>query len=275
MSAIKFNHVFAALLLLAGASAFAIPEKYTTKVQPNVQGLFTPVASPVSRAAGWVHARVARPEAPDVRDARTLSAQVDLLQVENAHLRHALEELQRVNADRQHLGKDRDAFTPVPVTGFDAGSRQSLQVRGSTLDGLREGMFVMHTSGVVGLITRPPGLLGAQVRLITDRGVRVTCYFRKSNRTERAETPPAVVEGTGDGAMRCLGLTVEEIEKAKLAPGDWVMLEDKDWDDRLHGQRLGKIAGITPLPTAPLYAEIRVEPTKNLMMLREVMVLTK
>ena len=275
MSAIKFNYVFAVLLLLAGLSAFAIPERYTVRAQPQVQGVFMPVASPVGRAAAWAHARLAKPEPQDVRDLRTLATANDQLMQENVFLRHQLEELQRINADRQTLGKDRDAFTPVPVVGPDAGGRQSLLLKGSTLDGLREGMFVMHTSGVAGLITRPPGLLGAQVRLITDRGLRVTAYFRKPGQTLRAETPPAVVEGTGDGAMRCLGLTVEEIHKAKLAPGDWVVLEDKDWDDRLHGKRLGKIVAITPLASAPLYAEIRVEPMKNLMMLREVMVLTK
>src|SRR5688572_6638253 len=158
MSAIKFNHVFALLLLLAGLSAFAIPERYTTRAQPQVQSVFMPVAAPVGRAAAWAHARLAKPEPQDVRDLRTLAAQNDVLEQENKFLRHQLEEARRVDADRQTLGKDRNAFTPVPVVGPDAGGRQSLLLKGSTLDGLREGMFVMHTGGVAGLITRPPGL---------------------------------------------------------------------------------------------------------------------
>jgi cell shape-determining protein MreC len=283
MSAIRFNHVFAVLLVLAAVGAFAVPERYTTRAQPQVQGLFMPVASPVRGVSAWAHARLAKPESKDVRDLRTLAAENDELRQENATLQHKLEDLIRINSDRAELGGNlRDDCTPFKVVGGDAGVRQSLLIRGSSLDGLRDGMFVLHTDNVVGLITRPPGLLGAQVRLITDRGVRVTGYFRKlekgpdgKTRTRRLDTPSVVVEGTGDGAMRCLGLTVEQLNDAGVKPGDWVVVEDKDWDDRIHGKRLGKVAGITPLITAPLYAEVRVEPTQNLMRLREVMVLTK
>ena len=283
MSAIRFNYVFAVLLVLAAVAAFVIPERYTTKAQPQVQGLFMPVASPVRTAAGWAHQRLAKPEPKDVRDHRTLAAENDQLRHLNATLQHKLEDLIRINTDREDLGRNlRDFCTPVKVVGTDAGVRQSLQLRGSSLDGLREGMFVLYTDNIVGLITRPPGLMGAQVRLITDRGVRVTGYFRKLEKgpdgkfhTRRLETPSVVVEGTGDGAMRCQGLTLKQLDDAGVAPGDWVVVEDKDWDDRVHGHRLGKVAGITPLVTAPLYAEVRVEPAHNLMRLREVMVLTK
>jgi len=51
MSWVRFNHVFAALLILSALSAFVIPERYTTKAQPQLQGLFYPVAKP-ARAIG-------------------------------------------------------------------------------------------------------------------------------------------------------------------------------------------------------------------------------
>ena len=281
MSAIKFNHVFILLMLISALAAFVIPERYVVRAQPQVQGLFMPVASPVRSAAGWVHQRVARPESPDVRDARALAADNDALRQRNLMLEHALEELQRIHVDRAKLGRVLEACTIVKVVAPDAGTRQSLQIQGSTLDGIADGMFVLHTGGVAGRISRPPGLMGAQVRLITDRGMRVTASFRRITKgpdgslSRRVDTPAAVVEGTGDGAMRCLGLTMEEVTKAGLAPGDWAVVEDRDWDERVHGNRLGRVTSIRPQISAPLFAEIRVEPARNLLRLRDVMVLSK
>ena len=283
MSAIKFNHVFILLMLVSALAAFVIPERYVVKAQPQVQGLFMPVASPVRTSAAWVHARVVRPEPQDVRDARALAAENDALRQQNVALQHALEELRRIVVDRANLGDVVAACTAVRVVGPDAAAgRQSLQLQASTLDGVGDGMFVLHTGGVAGVIVRPPGLMGAQVRLITDRGMRITAHFRRFAKdakgqlvNTRLDSPAAVVEGTGDGAMRCLGLTMEQVQKAGLAPGDWAVLEDKEWDERLHGYRLGRVTAIRPQTAAPLFAEIRVEPSKNLLRLWDVMVLTK
>jgi hypothetical protein len=120
------------------------------------------------------------------------------------------------------------------------------------------------------------------VRLITDPGVRIEAYFGNSTFDEngkpgfeRVETPAVLVEGIGQGAMRCMFLTMEQAEKGGIRQGTWVVVEDKEWDSRLYGRPLGQVVRIERQPTAPLYADIRIEPVTMLTRLREVMVLTK
>lgn len=283
MSSIRFNHVFAALMLISGLSAFVIPEKYVVRAQPQVQSLFVPVAAPARAAAGWIHGRLAPPAPADTRDARTLAAENDELRQQNAGLVHELAALRRINDDREDVGKWRHACTPIKVLGADPAVRDGLLLRGSTADGLRQGQPVLYGNSVAGKIERAPGLLGAQARLVTDPGMRVGAYFGRftSDKTgkprwRRLTTSAALVEGIGNGAMRCAtDLTMQEVKATGLRPGDWVVVEDIEWDERVHGRQLGRVARVAPQNAAPLYADIRIEPTKNLMLLREVMVLTE
>jgi cell shape-determining protein MreC len=286
-SRIKFNHVFAALMLLSAVGAFAVPQRYTTKLQPQVQNLFSPVARPVRSVAGWAHDRLATPAAPDPRDPGVLAAENESLRQEIATLYYRVATLERINEERAAVGDLRQVCTPVAVDGDDtSGSRRGLLLRGSTLDGLAQGQPVLYGYSIAGRIERAPGLLGAQVRLVTDPGMRVSAVFARllvdeatgKLRLTPLKTSPVLVEGLGDGAMRCAtALTVAELEAedVKLHAGDWVLLEDNEWDERVQGRLLGRVARVARQNAAPLYADIRIEPTKNLSRLREVMVLTK
>lgn len=284
MSSIKFKHVFAALMILSALSAFVIPARFTARAQPQVQGLFLPVAKPVRSMAGWVHERLARPQQIDARDARVLAEENDAIRQELAALSQALEEMRRRDAERSKLGPIRDDCTPVAVVGPDTSAgREGLLLRGSTLEGLKPGQHVLFAGGIVGTVDRA-GLAGAEVRLVTDPGFRVGAYFGRFEKDEsdgsihfrRLDTPPALIEGVGDGAMRCAtALTIADIESAGLRAGDWVVVEEHDWDARVQRRRLGKVVYIAPRRASPLYADIRIEPTANLSRLREVMVLTK
>jgi cell shape-determining protein MreC len=285
MSRIKFKHVFAALLVLSALSAFVIPERYTARAQPQVQSLFYPVARPARSVAAWVDARVAKPPARDARDAQTVLEENDSLRQELAAMSQSLEEMRRRLAEREKLGPVGEFCTPFNALGVDAGGREGLLLRGSTFDGLRPGQYVLFWGGVAGLIERPPGMAGAQVRLITDKGMRVgACflYWQKDDsgklRPSRRPTSAVLVEGAGGGVMHCpitTALTMEQVQNAGVQVGDWVVVEDTDWDRRLQSYRLGKVVHIAPQPAAPLYADIRIEPATSLMRLREVMVLTK
>ena len=290
MSAIKFNHVFAGLLIISALCAFVIPEKYTTKVQPQIQGLFQPVAKPTRAVAAWVSGRVEKPDPNEKRTAKELIEENDALRQDYMAAMHAIVELQRRITEYEQLGSLKDLCTPVRTVGGDPGNRESLALRGTTFDGLKQGQFVVSPRGIVGILERPPGLAGSQVRLITDPGVRIEGYFAvyqrdAEGRSERKRLPlnakegdpPLVplVQGVGKGAMQCVSLTLDQVRGAGVAEGTWVMLEDKEWDERLHGHRLGIVKRIAPQPAAPLYADIRIEPATNLSRLREVMVLTK
>ena len=98
-----------------------------------------------------------------------------------------------------------------------------------------------------------------------------------------------MAEGTGKGTLLIRGLSLAAVnnagsEEAKatgddgsvgLKVGDLVILSEKDWPPYLKGWVLGSITSITPRDDAPLFAQITVKPMRDLLMLREVMVVTK
>jgi hypothetical protein len=284
MSSIRFNHVFAALLVLSALTAFVIPKRYTERIQPQVQSLFYPVARPVGALAAWASGRVSKEKPTDTRDAKEILRENEYLRQELAAAFRDLEEQRRINEERSRVGPIREFCTPVTVIGPDAGNREGLLLRGSTLEGLREGQYVLFSNSIAGKIDKPPGVGGASVRLITDRGHRVGAYFIREHRDKTgpdrferlSKMPPALVEGVGNGAMRCAtDITKADVDAANLQPGDWAVVEDTDWDPRVQGRVLGKVVYVGTQNRAPLYSEIRIEPTTNLIRLREVMVLTK
>ena len=186
------------------------------------------------------------------------------------------------NAERAEA-RDRFATlcTPVAVVGSDSGPRESLALRGSTLEGIVDGMHVLYAGGVVGQVERA-GVAGAQVRLLTDPGFRVRGSFgtfrrRADNQIEfaRLDAPTALVEGVGRDTMIVRGLSMDQSKSSGIALGNWVILAEPDWPENLQGQPLGRVVKIGRPPDAPLFAEITIEPQTNLSMLREVMVVTK
>jgi hypothetical protein len=64
-------------------------------------------------------------------------------------------------------------------------------------------------------------------------------------------------------------------KKNVIQVGDAALLDDRDWPPDLHGQRLGVVTKIEPMREQRKFADIRVEPSSNLLLLNEVMVFTK
>jgi cell shape-determining protein MreC len=284
MSSIKFQHVFVALMLLSLVSAFAIPPKYTTRLQPQVQGLFAPVARPARAVAGWTQQRLFPDKSNDQRAAADVRDENESLRGEVARLERLVGLLEERKAERERLGPVGERCRRIAVVGSDAGTRQSLALRGSTLDGVRDGMEVLYAYGIVGKVERA-GVAGAQVRLVTDMASKQLGRFGTFGK--RADggmefvplaTPPVLVEGRGDGTMIVRSLTLEDVRRAGLRADHsyWVVLEDRDdWSDDVQGLRLGGVTNIAPRRDAPLHADIRVEPAANLSRLREVMIVTR
>src|SRR5690349_689127 len=115
MSPIKFNSIFYVLLGIAALSAFIIPQQYTDKVEPQIQGLFYPVSAPARWAGSAVERRLGAPEPADPRPVASIRKENDRLALEVARLTHELEELRKLDADRAALGDLRRYCTPVPV----------------------------------------------------------------------------------------------------------------------------------------------------------------
>jgi cell shape-determining protein MreC len=281
MSQLRFQHVFLGLMAMCAISAFALPASVSGRLHPQISMLFAPVAMPSARIAAFFYHRFGGDQPQDSRDLATIAAENRQLKVCVLTLTQQLNELAQRNAEREKLGLVRSLCTPVPVVGADSGTRESLSLRCSTLEGINEGLFVLYPGGVVGQIEQA-GVAGAQVRLITDTSSRLRGSFGKFQRRadnqiefRKLNSPTALVEGAGDGAMVVRGLAMKDVRDAQIEPNDWVILTEPDWPLNLQGQPLGKVVKITARPDFPLFAQIRIEPQENLSRLREVMVVTK
>ena len=64
------------------------------------------------------------------------------------------------------------------MIGSDTGTRSSLAIQGSSLQGLRENMVALYSGGIVGRVQRA-GVGGTRVQLITDLNFRVLAVFAR------------------------------------------------------------------------------------------------
>lgn len=279
MSRLRFNHIFFALLAASFLSAFVF-DKRTDAVRPQFAGLFSWISKPVHNVSSSVSEKLAaqRPS-DDPRSAVALRQENDALRVALASLEGQLNALRQLNAERELVGPARSLSIPAAVTGADSAHRESLTLAATSRDGVKEGQAVVYAGGVAGRI-ESAGLLGSQVRLLTDKGSRLLVSFGRYRRTGdrleyvRLPVQPQVVSGVGGGEMVILNITTKAVEDAGLAVGDWATVADAEWPMGLQGYRVGRITEIRPAKAA-LFTEVRLRPETNLMGLREVMVMTK
>jgi len=276
MSQIKFNHVFSLLLALSALSAFVIPPRFTNKAHPQLQSIFAPVSGPARRAGAWLHGKFNQRESPDRRNAEDVKAENQTLRGQVIRLTAQLDFERKRNAQWATLGDLRDQCVAVEVAGADSGPRDSLALQGSTLEHVRDNAIALYPGGVAGQISRA-GIAGAQLRLITDKGFRVRGYFVRMNRElqpQRLSPATFLFEGIG-GAMVMRQLNEQDAAQVGVRAGDLAVVEEREWPPQLRGVALGAVTKIAPLRNAPGFVEIRVEPSVNLELLDEVMVMKK
>jgi cell shape-determining protein MreC len=276
---LRFNHIFAGLMGLSVLSGFVLPSRSADEYHPQFQALLAPVAWPAARIGQWIRRR--SPLVADNRSDEAIRQQNLDMQSQITWLTQQLETLEQLNHERIDMGEIGQYCAPTAVVGADSGSRQSLALRSSTAQGLHDGMCVLDGGWIIGQITRA-GLAGAQVRLVTDVGSRERVTFRAividaAGRTQavRRGKLVGVVEGQGEKPMVVQDLTGDEVKSAGVEVGDLVTLDEPDWPQIVQGLPLGRVTAIVPRADAPLYAQIRIEPPKNLLLLREVMVVVK
>ena len=277
MSHIKFNHVFAFLLILSALSAFVIPAEYTNKALPQVQSIFAPVSAPARKLGAWVHSRVSPRESPDKRKAEDVKAENARLRAQVIELTAQVDFERKRNAQWATLGSLKDQCVPVEVAGADSGPRDSLALQGSTLEHVRDNAVALYPGGVAGQIQGRAGLAGAQLRLITDPGFRVTGYFVRMTPDAKPQqvSPELVFVGVGNAMILQTPLSEQTIKERGLEVGDTAVAADREWPHALIGTPLGSVTKITPKRDAAGFADIRVEPSVNLKLLDEVMVMRK
>ena len=284
----RFREVFILRLLLSFISAFFLPAGITNPAR-NIQALFYPVARP-ARAIGASLSERFTPPAKDERAVEDIRAENDQLRQMVSQLTAELLELQRINADRQLVGDLRQYCTPVPVVGTDSGRREALLLKSGSMQGIAANQPVLSRKGMVGTIARA-GVGGSQVLLVTDREFGAIAEFRRFERNLESgvavykpigSTPP-MLKGAGDGTMLIVNVPLKEtaagdadghgdIQPVKV--GDVVLLKDPEWPYAA-GQWLGQVKAIEPLKSAPLFANITVQPLLDLAGLREVQVMNK
>jgi hypothetical protein len=289
MSNLRFNHVFAALLLLSFFSAFVIPPRFTNPARAELQGLFAPISRPVRSVSGMVYSHFHPEVAVDLGSPIAPRAEQSIVQ-ENQQLRQDLarltkkfENLSQLNDDRQEVRDINPLCKPASVTGADSsGIRESLTISAPSMGGLDAGRAVIFAEGIVGKVTRA-GLTSGQVRLITDPGFVVIGQIRhlkadqdgKFTSVGLKELQP-LLQGVGHGAMVIRNsISMKQVSDMGIAVNDTIHLADSEWPANLQGSIIGQITRIQANQHAPLFADIQVEPLGNLMQLREVMVMAK
>lgn len=277
MSHIKFNHVFAFLLVLSFLSAFVIPPEYTDKALPQVQSIFAPVSAPARRVGAWVHGRVSPPESKDRRRAEDVKAENQRLRAQVIELTEQIDLERKRNAQWETLRSLKDQCVPVEVAGADSGTRDSLALRGSTLEHVRDKAVAFYPGGVAGQIQGRAGLAGAQLRLITDPGFRVRGHFVRMTPESKPQqiSPELVFLGVGNAMTLQTPLSEQKVREYGLEVGDIAVAAEREWPQALVGTALGSITKMTPTRSPAGFVEVRIEPSANLKLLDEVMVMRK
>ena len=286
MARIRFNHVFIPLMLAAGVASFVLPPGAGKDVRGRVDGVFTPVSYPVRRVAHAVSARWNKPEVIGL-DVSNMppDAMTKIQRLENsvASLTTQLDVLRELSAGRELMGDAQKYAVPLRVVGGDAAGREWLTLRTAGTDGLLPGQAVVRRDSLVGKVASV-GSSGTSVRLITDRGFRISAQFGRFRQSvdgrgiefAALKSPPPLVEGRGNGKLTVTNLTLAAVYDAGLTAGDYVVLKDPDdWPVVVNGFIIGQVESIEKQPKATLFAEIQIKPRLNLMQLNEVMVVTE
>lgn len=280
MSHLRFQHLFTALLLMCLITGFVLPGRYSDRMHPEIQALFVPVSMPVGAIAKKVRESVHPDTTADRRADDDIRRENQELRSELSRMGDQLRILEELNNERAKIGPLRDYGVPFAVLGGDPGPRESLQIRGSSFQGLAQGMPVVYAGGIAGQVQRA-GIAGAQVRLITDTGFRIRASFKRYVK-ENGELKPVpipnlvkIAEGYGRNRIIVPRVTMEEVNASGLKVGDVLVLDDPDWPSILKGTYLGHVTVAERSKTTPGFADVRVEPQQVLLRLREVLVVTK
>jgi hypothetical protein len=283
----RFNGLIVFLVVTGLGSAFLLPPRVAQAVRRPFEGLFSPISIPVRSVASMATRRSAKPavvdevspEAP--RPGGDVYSENSRLWDEVTRLRMENERLSQLVAERKIVGDVGGGAESAAVTGVDSsGLRDGLLIAGASFPADRP---VISGHDLVGRIYAG-GVAGAEVRLVTDKGmgftVKIGKYVRNADGTTTlkfAEHLTPLVRGAGHGQMGILNtLSMQQVKDAYLEAGDMVLLDDREkWPAGVQGFKVGRIVSIRPQSNAPLSADIRIEPEVDLFRLTSVMVLRR
>jgi cell shape-determining protein MreC len=289
MGQFRSKNLFFGLMTIAFVVTFMLPARMSGRFRPQLGILFAPVSRPAAGVARMItgHTLVAT-SANDHRTDDNLRLENEALRAEVARLTSQLNESARRDSELANLGNMRNLCVVALVAGADTGGRESITLVGRSLLNVRAGMYALTREGLVGRIDSVSSA-SAQVRLITDPGVRLRCRFWTFENDSRQPAPlsQVVVEGRGDGVMTVRHLKLSDLRldnslqpiDTKLGPalhvGDYCLLDDGDCPHPLQFIPLGRVERIDPSPGGRLMADVMIRPVIGLKTLSEVMVMNK
>lgn len=287
----SFVQTFAALMLIALASAVFLPPRTGGSLGAMSQNLLLPVTQPMRVIAAWVHAEP-EVEVSTEKTAQHWAAEVAELERQLANYQGQLQELSELKSERDRLGKRlRELCTPMKVIGTEAGSADLL-ISVPLGESVEVGDPVLHAGRLVGRI-RDVGPGGARVRVLSDKRTQLAVAFGQIDgtagfvRREFAEPPPGsesiygysilAVEGTGDGFLRTTSTPLEAVDGVfRVQVGDIAVLDDpREWPIELSQITVGTVVAVTPRSSAAGWADVTIEPAANVKSIPEVQVMNK
>jgi cell shape-determining protein MreC len=180
-------------------------------------------------------------------------------------------------------GLRADELLPAGVTGYQAGPGASLLTldKGSS-DGIRRGMVVTACSTTTAGVIPQASILGAvdgvwaktcTVRLLTDPHMKMQAKLvRRSTGGSTVLTPePCLVEGMGDGKLRCDTISVGDA-LAEPEVGDLMQLADTNWPAKVMYMVIGEITSVGRKDSQLLRYELTVSPRVNVERVQTVLV---
>jgi cell shape-determining protein MreC len=281
----RLNYGFLFMMAAALLASFLVP---TQKLHGKIDALFTPIAYPVRTLAHGVYKNTTEPPKPpsvrnDTRDAEQLRDEIQTLKFQLAEKTRRVAELEQELSDFSSIKSVFDRCRIVKVTGGDAGDSQTLSLSTSVADTFVPDLPVIYPHGLAGRI-KVINIGAARVQLVTDPAAKpIRCRFVRYKQDTSdfipLPLPDKLVEGHGaDGRMIIKQAKATELssndKKYKLAVGDWVVLDDKDWPTPVQGIKLGEVESINDQKN-PLFVSVMVRPDADLMKLQEVMVMVK
>jgi cell shape-determining protein MreC len=284
----RSKNLFFLLMAIAFVVTFMLPARVSSRLRPQLGILFAPVSRPAAGIARMIGGRTLVVNANDHRTDDNIRLENDRLRAENSRLSALVSEASRRDIELAGMGDLAKDCVLAEVAGADTSGRESITLVGRSLLNVKPGMYALTRAGLAGRIDAVSAG-SAQLRLITDPGVRLRCRF--DSFSDGAATPvalsPVVVEGRGDGLMVVRQLTLTDLRvDASMKPldpntapvlheGDYCTLDDPDCPLQLQGFHVGRVVSIDPRPGGRLFAEVKIRPMMNLKRLPEAMILMK
>jgi cell shape-determining protein MreC len=183
-------------------------------------------------------------------------------------------------------GLRADELLPAGVTGYQAGPGASLLTldKGSS-DTIHRGMVVTACSTTTAGVIPQASILGAvdgvwaktcTVRLLTDPHMKMQAKLvRRSTSGSAVLTPdPCLVEGMGDGKLRCNTISVGEA-LAEPEVGDLMQLSDQNWPAEVQYMVIGEVTSVARKDSQLLRYDLTISPRVNLNSVQTVLVVLK